>query len=74
MKPDWKDSPNWAKYLAMDSNGVWNWFSHKPIWYANESYEYSWTFEPEHYCDDGYNSEPCNKVLLDPQKTLEARP
>ena len=30
MKPDWKDAPEWANYLAQDKNGEWTWFSHKP--------------------------------------------
>jgi hypothetical protein len=24
-KPDWKDAPEWANYLAMDRNGAWCW-------------------------------------------------
>jgi hypothetical protein len=24
-KPDWKDAPEWASYLAMDRNGTWCW-------------------------------------------------
>jgi hypothetical protein len=30
MKPDWKDSPDWAVYLAMDSYGDWYWYDRKP--------------------------------------------
>ncbi len=30
MKPDWKDAPAWANYLAMDSDGAWTWFELKP--------------------------------------------
>jgi hypothetical protein len=30
MKPDWKDAPEWANWLAMDSNGEWNWFKNEP--------------------------------------------
>ena len=29
--PDWKDAPDWAQYLAMDSNGEWCWFADKPM-------------------------------------------
>lgn len=29
-KPDWKDAPEWANYLAMDENGQWFWFENKP--------------------------------------------
>ena len=30
MKPDWKDAPEWANYLAQNKDGEWTWFSHKP--------------------------------------------
>jgi hypothetical protein len=26
MKPQWKDAPEWAKWLAMDKNGQWYWY------------------------------------------------
>jgi len=26
MKPDWKDAPEWANYLAKDENSEWWWF------------------------------------------------
>lgn len=31
MKPDWKDAPGWAKYLAMDENGEWYWHEYDPF-------------------------------------------
>jgi hypothetical protein len=38
MKPDWKDAPEWAKWLAMDEDGQWHWFDIEPalghkMWY-----------------------------------------
>ena len=30
MKPDWKDAPKWANYLAMDQDGSWGWFELEP--------------------------------------------
>lgn len=30
MKPDWKDAPEWANWLAMDANGKWVWHASKP--------------------------------------------
>jgi hypothetical protein len=30
-KPDWKDAPEWANYLAMDSDGLWAWHEKKPF-------------------------------------------
>lgn len=31
MKPDWKDAPKWANWLAMDSGGSWFWYENKPF-------------------------------------------
>lgn len=30
-KPDWKDAPEWAQWLAQDSDGEWYWFEVKPV-------------------------------------------
>jgi hypothetical protein len=30
MKPDWKDAPEWANYLAMDEDGEYYWFADVP--------------------------------------------
>lgn len=29
-KPEWKDAPEWAGYLAQDGCGAWYWFEYKP--------------------------------------------
>jgi hypothetical protein len=29
-KPDWKDAPDWANYLAQDANGGWWWYDDSP--------------------------------------------
>lgn len=31
-RPDWENSPEWARYVAMDSNGEWTWFDRQPEW------------------------------------------
>lgn len=31
MKPDWKDAPDWANYLAMDDDGEWLWHEERPV-------------------------------------------
>lgn len=43
MKPSWNDAPEWAQYLAMDSDGVWCWYRSKPtpddhfcIWFSTD--------------------------------------
>jgi hypothetical protein len=43
VKPDWKDAPEWANYLARSEDGMWTWFEKKPrlpsfhalSWHAN---------------------------------------
>lgn len=30
MKPEWKDAPEWANWLAQDGNGDWVWFEYEP--------------------------------------------
>lgn len=30
MKPDWKDAPQWANYLAQDEDGSWYWYEDEP--------------------------------------------
>lgn len=47
MKPDWKDAPYWANWLAMDRDGWWTWFSSKPYlspngtgrWLTDDAYD-----------------------------------
>lgn len=29
-KPDWKDAPRWAGWLAQDKDGQWGWYEVKP--------------------------------------------
>ena len=36
MKPDWKDAPDWANWLAMDDYGTWYWHEEKPFWRYTE--------------------------------------
>ena len=41
-KPNWSDSPAWAKYLAQDEGGEWYWYEHKPIvMHARHEIDYS---------------------------------
>lgn len=37
MKPDWKDAPDWANYLAKDSDGAWFWYTSRPLVQGNDS-------------------------------------
>ena len=31
LKPDWKDAPYWAEWLARDKNGDWYWYEFEPV-------------------------------------------
>ncbi len=31
MKPDWKDAPEWANWMAMDCDGEWYWYADVPL-------------------------------------------
>ncbi len=31
MKPDWKDAPEWARWLCCGKSGVWWWYEREPI-------------------------------------------
>jgi len=62
MKPDWKDAPKWAQWLAQDDCGDWWWFANRPrpistIWYSPQFSE--------------MHREPCDG---DWRETLEKRP
>lgn len=37
-KPDWKDAPEWADWLAQYGDGRWHWFETKPISVSLEMY------------------------------------
>lgn len=30
MKPDWKNAPSWALWLAQDKSGDWYWYASRP--------------------------------------------
>lgn len=46
MKPDWKDAPEWANYLAKDANGVWFWYATRPLIEGSDSvWSYGGTYK-----------------------------
>ena len=59
MKPDWKDAPEWARWLAQDRSGEWYWHQYEPQWEGAE-----WE-------SVGLNR---RAGYSDPAKTLERRP
>jgi len=49
MKPEWKDAPKWANWLAQDANGDWYWYKEKPepdsanhIWHIVAKFGYKY--------------------------------
>lgn len=63
MKPDWKDSPSWARYIAMDQDRWWWWHEERPRWDEGRR---QWESE-------GRTDIACSRDY-DPRTTLEERP
>ena len=66
MKPNWKNAPLWANYLAQDKDGGWTWFSHKP------KPEAEW--ERWNYSQKGARHTQALLVVENWRETLEKRP
>ena len=41
MKPEWKDAPEWANYLAQDNDGMWYWYEFKPYTDNGDKWHYN---------------------------------
>lgn len=67
MKPDWKDAPEWAKYLAMDSDGWWYWYENEPV----KSYG-GWNIRGEHDHDSNRYASAHGYITW--QDSMEPRP
>lgn len=63
-KPDWKDAPEWAQFLAQDKDGDWFWYDQEP--YLRSGYSWSWPSVGR--------VERANIISHDWQETLERRP
>jgi len=59
MKPDWKDAPEWAQYVAMDRDGTWYWYEVYP-----SKFHDSWI--------SSYKNEHC--IVRGWEESLEERP
>lgn len=65
-KPEWKDAPEWAQWLAMDRDGSWYWFELRP-------YNATCTWQPGvGRLSTAGDQPPCRD--LDWRETLEERP
>jgi hypothetical protein len=65
MKPEWKNAPDWAQWLAQDEDGEWWWYE----------------LEPKQACTDAWSEwEGLHRAAFVPRHnaewkdTLEARP
>jgi len=68
MKPSWKDAPEWANYLAADSNGAYWFYENKPHYNTTASI----------WFDDGRKVMALKinrfQLKINSIKTLESRP
>lgn len=65
MKPDWKDAPEWANWIAADVDGEWYWYESRPSLSNTSGW---WRCE---YGDSEFAGEfPCPNY----RKSLEKRP
>jgi hypothetical protein len=75
MKPDWKNAPLWADWLAMDGDGIWVWFQDKPEW---EAAFHEWQLSADADDDSAYeeaSTPDCDGIDWDfAYDTLEERP
>lgn len=62
MKPDWKEAPEWANWLAQDSDGKW-WHEYEPDYNRSTGY---WVSEGQ--MDNAF------PIYLVARETLEKRP
>ena len=67
-KPDWKDAPEWANYLAMDSDEEWYWHEMEP-WIG----AYTDTY-PDTWQSNGHSDVACDNAYYVAANTLEKRP
>jgi hypothetical protein len=65
-KPSWNEAPEWAEWLAQDSDGEWFWFIDRPV-------IYKFTFQPVK-SPQGIQLASKGEVLGDWRDTLESRP
>jgi hypothetical protein len=63
-KPEWKDAPEWANWLAMDGDGIWFWYEVEPI--LDEEYDPFW------HCDG--KERKAIDTTEGYENSLEARP
>lgn len=66
-KPKWASAPDWAKWLARDTDGTWHWFSSKPKWKEPE-----WVKQPGSWMEEAFSSYTRSKDTLEMRNYDEA--
>jgi len=56
MKPNWKDAPAWAQWLAQDEDGEWYWYENEPqilanMWVASPGRTISCLLASDDWCE-----------------------
>ena len=64
MKPDWKDAPEWANWLAMDGDRMWYWYEDEP---CIRNIDDTWIAQKGKYEAVHFN-------IPNPHDSLDARP
>jgi len=54
-KPDWKDAPEWANWLAMEPTGEWSWYEKEP---TTSEYTDGWFHFYGNKCQPAYGNYP----------------
>jgi len=67
-KPDWKDAPEWAQWLAQEASGLWWWYQTRPRWVGKIWIADGWTVKQKVILTGEYHANP------DWKETLEERP
>lgn len=73
-KPDWKDCPDWVKFIAQDEDGEWFWWEAEPT-VTEDAYDW-WMPSRSAIADDSSRSESASIGEFNEswKETLEARP
>ena len=73
IKPDWKDAPEWAMWLAQDESGFWGFFSKKPMIFCDYCWDIRSSSDPDDkWASVGYAEDKIDGVEW--RESLESRP
>lgn len=70
-KPDWKDAPDWANWLAQEADGQWWWFEH-PVEWCSDGWAWVNTSQQGRFRKVGDPPDCQDTLESRPQKASEA--